>query len=346
MTKKYQRDIKALRAAAVLHWPPELLDEAAKVSALPTLLKTQDSFLSILKIADATPEAWKSALQTSRTITPTLFLKHLMVLSDLGGEALNKLPPVGRYFEGDVLKFSFAGSHARYRFQRIHEQVALTNAALGVGSTEMLSPRPLSPLAEDVCMMLLYASQSTNADEFPAEAREKCIIGSLLGKTDELEQFCRSNYLRVSRQVGGASANALGQVTQTYVAEVLRRKLPAGWMVTTNGSIPGVSVNGTSATTFDVVAVSRTRRYFGVEVSFQVTTNSTIERKAREAGGLQRAVHARGGRICYVIDGAGNINVREQAVSTLCQHSDCTVSFSDVELDVLVEFLTAEGRYS
>jgi hypothetical protein len=269
-----------------------------------------------------------------------------MVLSDLGGEALNKLPPLNRFFRGGVLEFMFADSRAQYQFQRIHEDVALTNAALGVGSTDMLSPRPLSPLAEDVCMMLLYVSQSTNGDEFPTEAREKCVIGSLLGKADDLEQFCKSNYLRVSRQVGGASANALGQVTQTYVAEALRRRLPAGWTITANGTIPGVSVNGSSATTFDVVAVSRTRKYFGIEVSFQVTTNSTIERKAREAGGLQRAVHARGGRICYVIDGAGNINVREQAVNTLCQHSDCTVSFSDVELDVLVEFLTVEGKGS
>ena len=194
--------------------------------------------------------------------------------------------------------------------------------------------------------MLLYASQSTNGDDFPTEAREKCVIGSLLGKTDAIENFCKSNYLRVSRQVGGASANALGQVTQIYVADALRRRLAAGWTVTDNGSIPGVSVNGSSATTFDVVAVSRSRRYFGIEVSFQVTTNSTIERKAREAGGLQKAVHSSGGRICYVIDGAGNINVREQAVTTLCKHSDCTVSFSDAEMDVLAEYLTGEGGKS
>jgi len=71
-----------------------------------------------------------------------------------------------------------------------------------------------------------------------------------------------------------------------------------------------------------------------------VTTNSTIERKAGQAGARQRLLYDSGHRIAYVIDGAGNFQ-RRSALSTICESSDCTVSFKDDELDALVAFLKA-----
>jgi hypothetical protein len=50
-------------------------------------------------------------------------------------------------------------------------------------------------------------------------------------------------------------------------------------------------------------------------------------------------IHAAGHKICYVIDGAGNINVRASAVRNICRFSDCTVAFSLPEIGVLAEFL-------
>ncbi|WP_425358250.1 hypothetical protein [Bacteroides helcogenes] len=38
------------------------------------------------------------------------------------------------------------------------------------------------------------------------------------------------------------------------------------------------------------------------------------------------------------MDGAGNF-ARQSALKTICQYSDCTVSFRDSELDKLIEFL-------
>ena len=42
--------------------------------------------------------------------------------------------------------------------------------------------------------------------------------------------------------------------------------------------------------------------------------------------------------IAYVLDGAGNFS-RSAALTALCQSSDCTVAFSDAELDVLADFI-------
>jgi hypothetical protein len=90
-------------------------------------------------------------------------------------------------------------------------------------------------------------------------------------------------------------------------------------------------------TTFDVV-VAVGNKYAAIEVSFQVTTNSTIERKAGQARSRFEQINRAGHRIAYVVDGAGNFQ-RENAIQTLCTHSHCTVAFSRSELDVLCQFL-------
>ena len=76
----------------------------------------------------------------------------------------------------------------------------------------------------------------------------------------------------------------------------------------------------------------------GLEVSFQVTTNSVIERKAALAKDRQSLMHQHGHHIAYVVDGAGNFQ-RASAVGTLCKFSDCTVAYSESEMDVLAAFI-------
>lgn len=88
---------------------------------------------------------------------------------------------------------------------------------------------------------------------------------------------------------------------------------------------------------FDVV-VSRNGRIVGIEVSFQVTSNSVIERKASLAEDRLLQMSRAGYYIAYVLDGAGNFS-RSSALTTLCQSSDCTVAYSDAELGVLVDFI-------
>ena len=89
---------------------------------------------------------------------------------------------------------------------------------------------------------------------------------------------------------------------------------------------------------FDIVAHAPTGACCAIEVSFQVTTNSTIERKAGQAQARQNLLHEKGHKIAYVIDGAGNFQ-RRSALSTICRFSDCTVTFRDDELASLAEFL-------
>lgn len=126
---KYARDLKELKKRAVLFWPKEILLREASASVLPLLLKTQDKFISVLNLADSAPDSWKNHID-SNEIKGNIFLKHLMVLSDLGGEALNKLPPLHKYFKKGKMYYVWRNNPCEYKFQQIQNDVALTNRNL------------------------------------------------------------------------------------------------------------------------------------------------------------------------------------------------------------------------
>ena len=133
-----------------------------------------------------------------------------------------------------------------------------------------------------------------------------------------LDAYVRQHYLRISRQITGADANALGQIAQSYVLEKLKQILGDSWQFERDSSIPGIShTGGETDTTFDIVGISPGGRFFAIEVSFQVTTNNTIERKAGQAQARYKLLHRHKHAIAYVIDGAGNINVRTNAVGII-----------------------------
>ena len=336
---KYNRTLDELRQHAVLHWPEEMLDASDDIGTLPLLIKTQAEFISILNVATKTPTSWYDALKTTNSISESMFLKHLMVLSDLGGEALNKLTPLNNFFEQQSLQFEWNGAECEYKFKEIHNKCNLTNSALRVDAKCLPQNLSLNDRGYDVCMLLMFGGSSKNG-YLPSDISEKCSLGSYIGDIDGLENFLKQRYIEVSKQVTGATANALGQITQNYVKQKLEENLSSDFVVISNGTLPGVThQNEGNETTFDVVVKSPNQIYFGIEVSFQVTTNSTIERKAREAESVMRSSHHKNHKVCYVIDGAGNINIRKNAVSTLCNYSDCTVAMSESEIKLLADYI-------
>lgn len=335
---EYARTLAELKEKAVLFWPTELLERETAVSILPLLLSTQDKFISVLNLSDAGPESWKKFVDVSTEMKGNLFLKHLMVLSDLGGEALSKLTPLDRFFPAGQMVYFWRKTRHTYLFKALQGRATLNNTVLRVDGKSLHRGFSLSPKMEDIIMLLLHGDSSIE-DTLPEDVKNKCMIGSLIGDTEGLGKFVRQNYIRISRQLAGATSNALGQLAQDYVIEHLEKELPA-WSFKRNGHIPGISHNaGNTETSFDVVAISPNGKYFGVEITFQFTTNSVIERKSGQAKARQDLLHANSHHICYVIDGAGNIDVRESAVRTICQFSDCTVAFSPEEFRVLARFL-------
>lgn len=342
---KYARTLAELKEKAILFWSREILEREASVSILPLLLKTQDEFISVLKLAKSSPKKWKEVVRVNEDgdFKGNLFLKHLMVLSDLGGEALSKLPPLSKYFQNGKMLYVWREENHEYEFQKIQNKISLTNSALKVDGKSLVKGYNLDSKMEDTIMLLLHGAASIG-DTLPDEIKNKCLVGDLIGRPDELEKFVKQSYIKISRQIGGAASNAMGQIAQSFVLEKLKENLPE-WKFLRDGKLPGVShTDGRTETTFDIAAISPNRKHFGIEVSFQVTTNSVIERKAGQAKERIERVHAAGHHICYVLDGAGNIDKRENASRIICQYSDCTVALSADEIDVLSKFMLEKDQ--
>ena len=328
---------ETLQQNALNFWPIELSKKEKKASIIPKLINSQDKFISLLNIADASPFAWKSTLENSKSLPANLFLKHLMVLSDVGGERLERFKnALKSIFIDSTMEFEWEREIYTYSFQTLKKRDTWNNKNLLVTGEELCHPQPLTPMLEDVIMFLLFGG-SAMRDELPQEILDRCIIGGLLGKKDELDTFVRQRYIWVSRITGGATSNAMGQLAQTYVIEYLKTALPE-WDFSSK-HIPGISQNdGRTPIGFDIVAISPKLKYCAIEVSFQVTTNSVIERKAGQARARHSQLHKNGHKIAYVIDGAGNFK-RRSALSTIMSYSDCTVTFKTEELNQLVDFL-------
>jgi hypothetical protein len=335
--KKYTKTIAELEANAVLWWPKSLSVLEGNVSIIPLLISTQDKFLSLLTLADKDPNKVFELIKTS-AFPANLFIKHLAVLSDFGGEQIQRLNrQFGSIFTKKNNTYSFVyiwkEKEYEYIFKKLPISGNLDNKKLGIDGKSLNTEERLTELKEDIIAILLYGSNCM--EEETANNLAKCEIGNLLGKKDELEKYVKEKYIWVSRITGGAEANTLGQVAQTYIVNYLKEKLGTGFEVIRNGSIK-VS-HSQKNIPFDVV-VKNGSRCIGVEVTFQVTTNSTIERKSGQAKARFDLMHKNGHHVAYVIDGAGNFQ-RKSAISTICKYSDCTVAYSNSEFEVLASFI-------
>jgi hypothetical protein len=336
---KYKKTLDDLRAVAVNWWPKSLEAQVAAESVIPKLLETQDKFISILKISGERYDQVFDVLAAS-SLSANLFLKHLAVLTDFGGEPLKRLGsefesifPLKKESKIRHLIFSFGGKEHRYPFEALPVN-GLSNSKLGIDGESIMQARGLDGLTRDVVMILLHGATSNSAH---LAGLDRCDLGGLLGNDLALETYVKQKYIYVSRITTGATANGLGQIAQIRVSEFLRAELDKGYSVRSNGKVQLRGYDSTDGMPFDVV-IERNGKIVGVEVSFQVTSNSVIERKAAQAENRRNLMGSEGHFIAYVLDGAGNFS-RTAALTALCQSSDCTVAFSDAELLVLVDFV-------
>ena len=334
---KFNRNITQLEAVSVKWWPDNLKRKEAETSIVPLLLETQDKFISILTLSvDGSPESIVDIIKVIN-FPANLFIKHLMVLSDFGAEPMQRINSgFNEIFPTGKLTFALDGQTHEYEFLALPAKGNLNNKKMHTDIAGLLSTTTVTDLYKDIIMLLLFAGNSIDPSQ--ASIFAKCIIGNMMGNKDELSKFIKQRYVFVSRITGGSQANDLGNAAQNYVRDYLVAQLGEGYTITVNGNIPGVTQNeGRTGTTFDIVA-SKNNIYVAIEISFQVTTNSTIERKSGQARERYLSVERTGNYIAYIIDGAGNFQ-RRNALMTICENSHCTVAYSGSEFDLLIAFI-------
>ena len=193
------RDIDDLEAHAAKFWPTQLAEREQSTSIIPRLIESQEKFIGILYVADASPTAWRAALQATEGMPGNLFLKHLMVLSDVGGENLKKHR--SNMFPDGRMTFHWKDREFTHKFRSSGLQ-EWANSRLRVDGPGLAKEGDLSPGMEDVAMLLMHGGASIDPG-IPDDLSEKCIIGTLIGQKRELDSFVRRRYIWVSRITGG-----------------------------------------------------------------------------------------------------------------------------------------------
>lgn len=341
---RYERTLEELELHACKWWPREVREEALKLSILPTLLDTQEKFISLLKLTDKNNPGNLFELLDASGFSYTLFLKHLVVLTDFAGEPLQRINKnFSSIFPTGNLEYDIGSGSNSYTFSSLPASGTLNNKRMRIDTIENLtSNNGDKDLCKDIIMMLIYGAASTESST--RAILYKCTLFELLGDDAKIEDFVRKNYIRVSSTIRGKTATDLGNVAQQYVVSFLDNALGNNYNVRSNGTIPGVTQNdGSTLTSFDVVVdrkddTSRHKKYVAIEVTFQETTNSTIERKGGQARDRFEKITSTRNYIAYIIDGAGNFS-RTSAVRVLCDNSHCTVAYTPDEFDLLLEFI-------
>lgn len=338
----YQRTYEELDQVASKFWPAELSELEAQISIVPLLLKTQEQFISILSVETTSLEGLFKIIEASN-LPANLFVKHLVILADFGGELLKRISRDLEFqmlFPDGRLHFYWNDNPHTYNFNSVPMQ-KFSNNKLHINGKHLVKKYPLDDLKKDAIALLLFGSAYSGENEEVSNTLAKCEIGDYLGQPAKLRDFIKQRYIWVSRITGGAKANNLGQLAQKFVAEYIDENLNLDdIIIQISGRLPDVThtdpLTG-RATSFDIV-VNNGHKYVAIEVSFQVTTNSTFERKAGQAKDRFEQIESAGHQIAYVLDGAGNFE-REQAMRTILAHSHCSVAFSRSELNTLCRFL-------
>jgi hypothetical protein len=195
---KYNRKIEELESQAIFWWPDRLHVANAKISVIPKLLETQDDFLRIISLSQDNPYHLFDMLGASR-FPANLFLKHLSVLADYGGEPIQRL---GRSFStvfkdsnsDHSISFVWEATNYTYKFHALPVR-GLGNKKLFIDGDGLTQSKPLSDIYKDMIVLLMFGSTSTVSELAGLSA---CEIGTLLGKAELLEKYVKQRYIHVS----------------------------------------------------------------------------------------------------------------------------------------------------
>jgi hypothetical protein len=266
-----------------------------------------------------------------------MLLKHLMIFNDFAGEPVQRLhAQLHNLFPNKSEGLTILWNTERYQLDidgLLKNRKALNNSGLKIDGPSLAHPVEHSSLTTALATVLAYGAFAARVEV--SEVLSRCDAATWFGKRAELDSHLEQRYLDVNRSVTGATSNSLGQVLQRRVKSAIESRYKGFDEILTNGT---VEINGDKMTS-DIL-LWRGKKAVAIEVAFQETTNSVIERKGTDAHKRKELLNSKGIASVYVLDGIGNFQ-RQSAITKLCENSDCTVAFSDKEFDLLVEFIVS-----
>ena len=276
----------------------------------------QNSYEEFINIISSTKRDKLVEKLMSMNVPRAVLMKHIMIFLDTSAETLDRCAMyicIMKYEQltlpEEVIKFNVLGE----KFNR-----GLSNANIGKANDN---------LVRDLINILVFASESLEFGQF--ESFKKCNLAKLAGDNDKITKHLFFLPLNSSTQIKQLRAVDFGHQLELYIKKAL------------NPLIDELGVTKTSRyndQSFDLV-LKKGNRYVIIEIAFQETTNSTLERKGKQAkNGLYESINKNGDKLIYVIDGAGYFK-RKRALEDLITYSHLACNVSESGLAKLRHFL-------
>lgn len=328
------REIDELIRTGVKWWPSELVSKVSRNSPSLLLKSTQSEFFDALVSLSPQPERIRKSL-TSVHLPFNVFLKHLLVLADFGGERVKRVHADRKVLfkkpdNSFGLAARFEGVDYEFGLRSFLATNSIGNSRLGLDGARLIEKIPANDLSLDLALVILLGYFSLDADA--TESLAGCDLIQFVGAPEQLRAFVSQRYLDVSRISQGATANSLGQALQIEVLTRLKRLLGTAYTISSND----LQLVGGRRLTSDLMVVKNGKKV-AIEIAFQQTTNSVIERKATEAPQRKHDLNSLDIASCFVIDGIGNFE-RRSALEKIAADCDLVVNFSDEHIERLADF--------
>ncbi len=191
-------EFEELELVAYKFWPFELSRTEAKRNTIPLLLETQDQFISIISIETTDLNKLFDIIEAS-SLSANLFLKHLVILADYGGEMLQRVSAeFSKLFPTRELHYLWQGQQRSYFFKALPNQ-KFSNKALKIDGKELLKKYPLTDLQKDAIVLLLFGNTHSNENSEVASALARCKLGECLGEPDLISTIVKQRYFWFSQ---------------------------------------------------------------------------------------------------------------------------------------------------
>jgi len=207
------------------------------------------------------------------------------------------------------------------KFNELHSRYKnLNNGAIAKANQKLMT---------DILNILCYASQSKEFSDF--YTFQNCKLALLAGNHDLLEQHLLSLIVRSNSQIKQKRAVDFGNQLEKYIKKSINPTL-------TELQINYAHDSRYNGQQFDIV-LQKNDKHAIIEIAFQETTNSVLERKGKQAkNGLFEQIDKNGDRLIFVVDGAGYFK-RTRALNDLITYSHLTCNVSQSGLNQLIQFL-------
>ena len=304
--------------------PADLLDEGTK-----RILETKSVFVDILEHAN--PTTLVADLLTEGRLPRSLAVRHCMLATDIGMETIDRL--------ADFLNFH---DITQFRIKSVTYTDAYQLRTLGMNDgVQSISNSDLDEFEidtlHDICTILCFGEHIDVLADYPTF--DRCRLGTVCGDDQAIADYFADLYVRFSPQTRGRVAVKKGQIAESVTREFLESVVSSldRLVFASSSRVPDVPKEGDDQEFDFVLRTTDTNpTYVAIECAFQETTNSTLERKARQSRELYPSFHEREYYFCHVVDGAGYFN-RSNALKQMIEYSDIAVGFN--EFARLREFL-------